>query len=71
MLSTLGNCGSGPVLKATVVCRYGSELRRTVDMLETHDLGHSVYRSLVRLLQTGLQVTHSQAVLLLVNKDEA
>lgn len=39
------------------VHRYGSELHRTVEMLETHDLGHSVYRSLVRLLQTGLQVS--------------
>lgn len=37
--------------------RYGAELRNTVNMLETHDLGHSVYRSLVRLLQTGLQAS--------------
>lgn len=35
--------------------RYGVELRNTVNMLETRDLGHSMYRSLVRLLQTGLQ----------------
>ena len=35
--------------------RYNAELRNTVNMLETHDLGHSVYRSLVRLLQTGVQ----------------
>lgn len=37
--------------------RYGAELRNTVNMLETHDLGHSVYRALVRLLQTGLQAS--------------
>lgn len=33
------------------------ELRNTVNMLETHDLGHSIYRSVVRLLQTFLQVS--------------
>ena len=37
--------------------RYGVELRNTVNMLETHDLGHSIYRSVVRLLQTFLQVS--------------
>lgn len=40
--------------------RYGLELRNTVNMLETHDLGHSVYRSAVRLLQTLLQVKHKK-----------
>lgn len=39
--------------------RYGVELRNTVNMLETHDLGHSIYRSVVRLLQTFLQVGQS------------
>lgn len=37
--------------------RYGVELRNTVNMLETHDLGHSIYRSVVRLLQTFLQAS--------------
>ena len=42
--------------QATHSARYGVELRNTVNMLETHDLGHSIYRSVVRLLQTCLQV---------------
>lgn len=43
--------------KHTARTRYGVELRNTVNMLETHDLGHSIYRSIVRLLQTFLQVS--------------
>jgi hypothetical protein len=36
------------------VSRYDQELRKTVDVMEAHDLGYGLYRLVIRIAQTGL-----------------